>query len=99
MVGKRILLLDEKPASRRYLVTALLEMQFTVFEASSAREALIAAWRDEPDLVLFDPVLSDLREDEFISRLRNNPRTKETPLVALSSDPRPARRETCSSSF
>jgi Flp pilus assembly CpaE family ATPase len=95
VVGKSILLLDENPDSRRFLVTTLLERQFTVFEASSAREALIAAWRDEPDLVLFDPVLSDLREEEFISRLRNNPRTKGTPLVALSSDPGPSRREAC----
>ena len=67
MAGKRILVLDENPASRKFLIKALLDRQFEVLEAPSAKEALIAAWRDEPDLVLFDPVLSDLRDDEFIS--------------------------------
>lgn len=95
MVGKTILLLDENPSSRKFLASALQERGFTVLEAPSGKEALISAWRDMPDLVLFDPVLSDLRDDEFIAKLRSNPRTKSTPLVALSSDPGPARRDAC----
>lgn len=95
MVGKTILLLDENAASRNFLSNTLREKQFNVLEAPSGKEALIAAWRDAPDLVLFDPVLSDIKEEEFISKLRSNPRTKNTPLVALSSDPGPARREAC----
>lgn len=95
MVGKTILLLDENAASRNFLSNTLREKQFKILEAPSGKEALIAAWRDAPDLILFDPVLSDLKEEEFISKLRSNPRTKNTPLVALSSDPGPARREAC----
>lgn len=95
MVGKTILLLDENPASRNFLATTLREKQFTILEAPSGREALSMAWRDAPDLVLFDPVLSDIRDDEFITRLRTNPRTKNMLLVALSSDPGPARRDAC----
>lgn len=77
------------------MISALQDRQFKVIEASSAKESLIVAWRDDPDLVLFDPVLSDLRDEEFISKFRNNPRTGSTPLVALSSDPGPARRDAC----
>lgn len=95
MVGKTILLLDENPASRNFLAHGLREKQFKVLEAPSGKEALIIAWRDAPDLVLFDPVLTDIRDGEFISKLRTNPRTKNTPLVALSSDPGPARRDAC----
>lgn len=95
MVGKTILLLDENPASRNFLANSLREKQFRVLEAPSGREALISAWRDEPDLILFDPVLTDIRDDEFIAKLRSNPRTKNMPLVALSSDPGPARRDAC----
>lgn len=95
MVGKTILVLDENPSSRQFLSNALHEKQFNVLEAPSGKEALITAWRDAPDLILFDPVLSDIRDDEFISKLRTNPRTKNTPLVALSSDPGPARRDAC----
>ncbi len=95
MVGKTILILDENIASRNFLANILREKQFTIIEAASGKEALIAAWRDGPDLILFDPVLSDIKDDEFVSKLRNNPRTARTPLVALSSDPAPRRREAC----
>ena len=95
MVGKKILVLDENTASRSFLSNTLREQQFHVLEAVSGKDALIAAWRDEPDIILFDPVLTDIRDEEFITKLRNNPRTKKTPLIALSSDPGPSRREAC----
>ncbi len=95
VVGKKILIVDENTASRSFLSNTLREQQFTVLEAPSGKEALIIAWRDAPDLILFDPVLSDIKEAEFISKLRTNPRTRETSLVALSSDPGPARRDSC----
>ena len=95
MVGKKILILDENTASRSFLTNTLREQQFHVLEASSGKDALIVAWRDAPDIVLFDPLLTDIRDEEFISKLRNNPRTKTTPLIALSSDPGPSRREAC----
>lgn len=95
MVGKTILVLDENPTSRNFLANALRERQYTVIEAFSGTDALIAAWRDEPDLILFDPVLTDLKDEEFIVRLRNNSLTNTTPIIALSSDPGPSRREAC----
>ena len=95
MSGRTVLVVDENGASRNYLVSTLREKQYNILEASSGKEALIAAWRDEPDLILFDPVLTDLRDEEFISKLRHNPRTSNTPLIAVSSDPASARREAC----
>ena len=95
MVGKKILIVDENAASRNFLVNTLREKQFKVLEAASGKEALIIAWRDEPDLVLFDPVLSDIKDEEFIQKLRGNSRTSETHLIALSSDPSITRKETC----
>ena len=95
MVGRTILILDENIASRSFLANTLREKQFKVLEAASGKEALIAAWRDEPDLILFDPVLPDIEDEEFIYKLRNNPRTSRTPLIAISSDPGPMRKELC----
>ena len=95
MVGKSVLVVDENTTSRNFLVSTLQEKQFNVLQAASGREALIMAWRDEPDLVLFDPVFSDLTDEEFIQKLRNDPRTSQTPLIALSSDPSPTRKEAC----
>jgi pilus assembly protein CpaE len=95
LVGKRILVIDENTASRNFLSNTLREEGYQVLQASSGKDALISAWRDEPDLILFDPVLTDLKEEDFIAKLHSNPRTKKTPLVALSSDPSHARREAC----
>lgn len=95
MVGKRVLVVDDNPASRVFLANHLRQKQFEVIEAPTGKEGLIAAWRDTPDLILFDPVLKDIADQEFISKLRNDPRTGHIPLIALSTDPAPARRQTC----
>lgn len=95
MVGKSILIVDNNPASRIYLANFLKGKLFKVLEAPTGKEGLSAAWRDAPDLVLFDPTFADLPDKEFIQKLRNDPRTSIIPLVALSSDPSPFRKQTC----
>jgi pilus assembly protein CpaE len=95
VVGKSILIVDDNPASRTYLANYLKGKQRKVLEAPTGKEGLIVAWRDQPDLILFDPVLQDVTDQEFIHKLRNDPRTSNIPLIAFSTDPGAARRETC----
>ena len=95
MVGKSILIVDDNPASRAYLANLLKGKLFKVLEAPTGKEGLIAAWRDAPDLILFDPTLRDIPDKDFIQKLLNEPRTSAVPLVALSSDPSPSRRQAC----
>lgn len=95
MVGKSILVVDDNPASRIYLANHLKEKQFKVLEALTGKEGLIIAWRDQPDLILFDPTLHDIADQEFIHKLRNDPRTDKARLIAFSTDPGAARREIC----
>ena len=95
MTEKTILLADQNQASRVYISNTLREKQVGVLESASGKEALIIAWRDDPSLILFDPTFSDIQDVEFIQKLRQDPRTKNTPIIALSSDPAPARREAC----
>ena len=95
MVGKSILVLDGNAASRNFLANTLREKQFEIYEASSGKEALIFAWRDLPDLILFDPVLSDIRVEDFIHKLQNDSRTNKTPLIALSSDSNSVLKDAC----
>lgn len=95
MVDKTILIVDDNPASRVFLANHLKAKQLRVLEAPTGKEGLILAWRQEPDLILFDPALKDIPEKEFIYKLRNDARTGKARLVALSSDPSPARREAC----
>lgn len=95
MVGKSILIVDDNPASRNFLANYLRGKQFKTEEAPTGKEGLIIAWRDRPDLVLFDPTFRDITDQEFIQKLRNDPRTTQTSLIALSSDPSPLRKESC----
>ena len=95
MVDKSILVVDDNPASRTFLANHLRAKQFKILEAPTGKEGLIVAWRQGPDLILFDPMLADISDNEFIQKLRNDPRTSKARLVALSSDPSLARRETC----
>jgi Flp pilus assembly CpaE family ATPase len=92
---KTILIVDENQTSRAFISNALREKGFNILEAGSGKEALISAWRDGPDLILFDPIFSDIQDIEFVHKLRQNARTNNTPIIALSSDPGPARREAC----
>ena len=95
MVGKTVLIVDENPTSRVFLAKYLSAKQFKILEAPTGKEGLIVAWREEPDLVLFDPTLRDIQDKEFIQKLRNDARTSRIRLIALSGDPAPARREAC----
>ncbi len=95
MIGKTVLIVDENQATRGYLSSVLKERQFSILEAGSGKEALISAWRDHPDLVLFDPIFSDIKDIEFIQKLRQNARSGSMHIVAFSSDPAPARKEAC----
>jgi CheY-like chemotaxis protein len=93
VIENSILIVDDHPASRMYLANFLKVKEFKVLEEPTGQEGLIAAWRDAPDLVLFDPALTDISDRGFIHKLRNDPRTNRTPLVALSSDPAPSRKQ------
>jgi len=95
MARNTILIVDADAASRKFLSQALQKEGYEVLQAASAKEGLIAAWRDHPHLIIADPVISDLSGEEFATRLRADPRTAEVPLLALSSDSQPARARSC----
>lgn len=95
MAGTCMLVVDDNAASRIFLASHFRRREFRVLEAPTGKEGLIVAWRDRPELILFDPTLHDITDQEFIAKLRNDPRTSQTPLIALSTDPSPVRRETC----
>jgi pilus assembly protein CpaE len=95
MPGKKILVIDADAASRAFIAKKLHDQNHEVIQAGAGKEGLIFAWRDHPDLVIVDPVLADVGGEEIASKLRHDARTAKIPLVALSSDPDPARRMSC----
>ena len=95
MSDKTILIVDRDTTSLNYLVRMLQEHGYSVLGASLGKEGLINAWRDQPDLIIFDPVLQDISPEEFIQKIRQDSRSANIPIMALSSDPNPERRNAC----
>ncbi len=95
MPQKTILVIDADNASLNYLSQMLQELAYRVLPTTSGKEGLIFAWRDRPDLILLDPVLSDMEGLQFLEKMRQDARTAKTPILALSSDLSPDLKEQC----
>jgi MinD-like ATPase involved in chromosome partitioning or flagellar assembly/ActR/RegA family two-component response regulator len=95
MSEKKVLIVDTDVASRNFIARTLLAQDYEVVQAGSAKEGLIYAWRDHPDLMIVDPTIPDLKGEELAKKLRQDPRTSNMPLIALSSDPSVVRIKSC----
>ena len=95
MEGKKILVVDSDAASRNFVSNALSQQKYTVLPIGSGKEGLALAWRDYPDLIVIEPVLPDMSGEELAGKLRQDPRSRSIPLLALSMDNRPARLKSC----
>lgn len=95
MAARTILFIDPDAATRAFIANVLRQQQYTVIQVGSAKEGLIAAWRDRPDLIVIEPLTDDIPCPELVEKLRQDRRTAETPLLAFTADNSPARRKAC----
>jgi two-component system KDP operon response regulator KdpE len=65
-----VLVVDDEPALRRLLNTALASSGFRVIEAETAQRALIEARSHKPDLVILDLGLPDADGHEVVAGIR-----------------------------
>jgi two-component system KDP operon response regulator KdpE len=79
--GPRVLVVDDEPAVRRYLRTALRSHGYAVFEAANGQEGLTGAVLHRPDLVILDLGLPDLDGVQVTRHLRE---WSQTPIIILS---------------
>lgn len=91
----KILVVDADVASRNFIAQKLLGQNHEVLQAGSGKEGLISAWRDHPDLIIADPTMTDLKGEEFAAKLKQDSRTAQVPLIALSSDSSSERIKSC----
>jgi len=95
MSDKSILVVDGDAASLNYLVRMLQERGYSVFGTGVGKEGLIYIWRNQPDLIIFDPALQDISWEDFLQKLRQDSRSADTPILALSSDQNSEKRNAC----
>jgi MinD-like ATPase involved in chromosome partitioning or flagellar assembly/ActR/RegA family two-component response regulator len=95
MPDKKILIIDPDVSSRNFIARSLLGQKYQVVQAGSGKEGLIYAWRDRPDLVVIDPTITDITGEDLARKLKQDARTVNMPLIALSSDPSVLRTKSC----
>jgi signal transduction histidine kinase/CheY-like chemotaxis protein len=80
-VGRMVLIIDDDEASRYILKTVLGQAEFAFSEATGGNEGLRRANEKVPDLVILDLAMPDLSGFEVLSRLKQNPRTANIPVI------------------
>jgi MinD-like ATPase involved in chromosome partitioning or flagellar assembly/CheY-like chemotaxis protein len=95
MPGKKILVIDADVASQKFVARHFTDQKDEVIQAGSGKEGLIHAWRDHPDLVVIDPTIADITGEDLARKLKQDPRTANMPLIALSGDSSAARVKSC----
>lgn len=87
-----ILYIEDNLANLRLLERILsLRPGMTLMSAMQGRHGVDLARAHQPDLVLLDLHLPDLPGDEVLKLLREDPRTREIPVLILSADATPGR--------
>ncbi|HKX39678.1 MAG TPA: ATP-binding protein, partial [Burkholderiaceae bacterium] len=86
---RRILVVDDTAANRAMLVEALTQLDFEVAQAADGQEALEAADRLVPDLILMDLTMPVMDGLEATQRLRLLPAHACVPIIATSASAGP----------
>ena len=79
----KILIAEDSSTVRRLVAARLAADGFDVVEAADGEEALLAAQRELPDLLVLDKVMPKLDGFEVVRALRDNPQTAMVPIVML----------------
>ncbi len=79
---RRILVVEDDAAMRRFLIT-ILRQQYAVFEAADGREGLEWARQHSPDLVLSDVVMPQMSGLQLTEALKRFEQTADIPVILL----------------
>lgn len=82
MSGK-ILIVDDLVTNRIVLKVKLCAAHYEVVQAASAKEAMIRATCDRPDLILANARLPDVTAAEFVTALRRSEAARGIPVMLL----------------
>lgn len=83
MNGK-ILIIDDVATNRIVLKVKLGEARYHPLMAATGAEGLRMARKEHPDLILLDLMLPDISGVDVLQRLRNDPVTRDIPVIVVS---------------
>jgi CheY-like chemotaxis protein len=83
-MGKKILIIDDHADARRVFSLILCSAGHQAWEAENAHEGMKKTLSQSPDLILLDVSLPDVSGFDLARRIKDNPETKNIPIVACS---------------
>jgi len=85
MSGGKILLVEDNPVNRRLAEFLLRSAGYQVREAATAQEAFELLKVDRPDLIVMDIQLPGMDGLEATKKIKEEPATRDIPVVAVTS--------------
>jgi CheY-like chemotaxis protein/Tfp pilus assembly protein PilZ len=92
---KKILIVDDVQMFVQLQKTLLSRKDFILTTARSGQEALDAARAEKPDLILLDLYMPDMNGDVVCRQLKDDPDTKNIPVLIITTDDADELRELC----
>lgn len=84
MSKKTILIVDDEENILEVLGTRLIYEGYDVLKADNGRKAIVLARESQPDLIILDIILPDLDGATVAQVLKDDPKTKDIPVIFLS---------------
>ena len=92
---RRVLLAEDHPGTMEVMQTELEVLGYEVVLAQDGQEAVEKAATESPDLIVMDIIMPKLDGFQATARIRENPRTKDIPILAATALAMPGDREKC----
>ena len=83
MDKQRILIVDDEDDVLSVLEKGLTGKGYLVATASNGKDAIMLARSKQPDLILLDILMPDMDGTEVAGKLREDPKTKDIPVMFL----------------
>lgn len=83
MIEKKILIVDDDKDILMILEARLSKVGYKVIKANSGIDAIAIAKSEHLDLIILDIVMPDKGGEEIAEELKNNPMTKNIPIMFL----------------
>ncbi|MGF1501915.1 MAG: response regulator [Paracoccaceae bacterium] len=83
-MAQTVLIVEDNELNRRLFTDVLRHAGFEVYQAADGREAIAAAQRLRPDVILMDMELPRLPGLEATRRIKADPGLAATPILAIS---------------
>jgi two-component system OmpR family response regulator len=80
---KKILVVDDEPNIVRTVADRLRMSGYDVITAADGEQAVAAAMKDRPNLILLDVIMPKLDGHGVLQRLRQMDETRQTPVIML----------------